>query len=173
MVENWWHVDKLILQLNEVNDGKWKLAVIQVSVKLVRGKPVREREREEGGDSQLLRAEDDLFIFFYHSLVWKRRKHLQLLPPKKERKKESFVSLCSLERSARSSLEERSIWILLWVTSCSSRFFQELGDDIKKKTAILESKLFATNRKARGRRNRTKGAERGEVTWPKRHVWHV
>uniref|UniRef100_A0A3B4GVM6 Uncharacterized protein n=1 Tax=Pundamilia nyererei TaxID=303518 RepID=A0A3B4GVM6_9CICH len=39
--------------------------------------------------------------------------HLQLLPPKKERKKESFVSLCSLERSARSSLEERSIWILL------------------------------------------------------------
>lgn len=71
-----------------------------------------EREREEGGDSQLLRAEDDLF-FFNHSLVWKRRKHLQLLPPKKERKKESFVSLCSLERSARSSLEERSIWILL------------------------------------------------------------
>lgn len=71
-----------------------------------------EREREEGGDSQLLRAEDD-FFFFNHSLVWKRRKHLQLLPPKKERKKESFVSLCSLERSARSSLEERSIWILL------------------------------------------------------------
>lgn len=47
------------------------------------------------------------------------------------------------------------------------------GRHLKKKTAILESKLFATNRKARGRRNRTKGAERGEVTWPKRHVWHV
>lgn len=52
-------------------------------------------------------------------------------------------------------------------------FSRSWGTTFKKKTAILESKLFATNRKARGRRNRTKGAERGEVTWPKRHVWHV
>lgn len=89
-----------------------------------------EREREEGGDSQLLRAEDD---FFFLIIPWFGKGGSIsnfCLRKKKERKKESFVSLCSLERSARSSLEERSIWILLWVTSCSSRFFQELGDDI-------------------------------------------
>lgn len=82
-----------------------------MSVKLVRGKPVREREKRAGTVNYSERRM--IFFFFNHSLVWKRRKHLQLLPPKKERKKESFVSLCSLERSARSSLEERSIWILL------------------------------------------------------------
>lgn len=72
-----------------------------------------EREREEGGDSQLLRAEDD---FFFLIIPWFGKGGSIsnfCLRKKKERKKESFVSLCSLERSARSSLEERSIWILL------------------------------------------------------------
>lgn len=89
-----------------------------------------EREREEGGDSQLLRAEDDLF--FFKSFLGLEKEEASPTSASEKRKKErkSFVSLCSLERSARSSLEERSIWILLWVTSCSSRFFQELGDDI-------------------------------------------
>lgn len=86
------------------------------------------REREEGGDSQLLRAEDDFFFFL--SFLGLEKEEASPTSASEKRKKESFVSLCSLERSARSSLEERSIWILLWVTSCSSRFFQELGDDI-------------------------------------------
>lgn len=69
-----------------------------------------EREREEGGDSQLLRAEDD---FFFLSFLGLEKEEASPTSASEKRKKESFVSLCSLERSARSSLEERSIWILL------------------------------------------------------------
>lgn len=130
-----------------------------------------EREREEGGDSQLLRAEDDLF-FFNHSLVWKRRKHLQLLPPKKERK--SHLWVCARWSVVRALRWRRGAsGYCCELPLAVQDFSRSWGTTFKKKTAILESKLFATNRKARGRRNRTKGAERGEVTWPKRHVWHV
>lgn len=47
-------------------------------------------------------------------------------------------------------------------------FSRSWGTTFLKKTAILECK-----QKGEREENRTKGAERGEATWPKRHVWHV
>lgn len=134
-----------------------------------------EREREKRAGTVNYSERRMIFFFFNHSLVWKRRKHLQLLPPKKERKKESHLWVCARWSVVRALRWRRGAsGYCCELPLAVQDFSRSWGTTFKKKkTAILESKLFATNRKARGRRNRTKGAERGEVTWPKRHVWHV
>lgn len=132
-----------------------------------------EREREEGGDSQLLRAEDDFFFFLIIPWFGKGGSISNFcLRKKKERK--SHLWVCARWSVVRALRWRRGAsGYCCELPFAVQDFSRSWGTTFKKKTAILESKLFATNRKARGRRNRTKGAERGEVTWPKRHVWHV
>lgn len=131
-----------------------------------------EREREEGGDSQLLRAEDD---FFFLIIPWfGKGGSISNFCLRKKKERKSHLWVCARWSVVRALRWRRGAsGYCCELPFAVQDFSRSWGTTFKKKTAILESKLFATNRKARGRRNRTKGAERGEVTWPKRHVWHV